>query len=68
MPPWTAVQMVRLAPSGTIPMIRLQERSLDMMAAGTPVSKRHEALERQQNSIADGKGRIANDAAFSIYV
>jgi hypothetical protein len=31
--------MVRLAPNGDIPAIRLQGRSLDMMAAGTPARK-----------------------------
>ncbi len=39
MPPWTAAQMVLLAPGGTVPMIRLQERSSDMMVVVTPASK-----------------------------
>jgi hypothetical protein len=33
------VQMVRLAPNGTVPTIRLQERSWAMMDAATPASK-----------------------------
>lgn len=39
MPPWTVVQMVRLAPGGTIPITPLPGRSLDMMVAGTPASE-----------------------------
>jgi hypothetical protein len=31
--------MARRAPSGTIPVIRLQGLSRDVMVAGTPVSK-----------------------------
>jgi hypothetical protein len=31
--------MVRLAPNGTVPMIRLHGRSLDIMVAGTSASK-----------------------------
>ena len=39
MSPWTAVQTVLLAPRDTVPMTRLQGRSLDMMVAGTSASK-----------------------------
>src|SRR6266542_5705682 len=34
--PRTAMQMVLLAPSGTVPMIRLQGRSLGVMVDDTP--------------------------------
>src|SRR5205823_14789959 len=40
--------MVRLAPSGTVPTIRLQGRSLDMMVAGTPASDRPKHRTRRQ--------------------
>ena len=40
LPPWTASQMVLLAGSGTVPMIPLQGRSLEMTVAGTSASER----------------------------
>src|SRR6266436_431639 len=67
MPPWRTAQMVLPAPRGTVPMIRLRGRSLDVMVAGTLASRLHGAPCRRPKPATAGRdGRIGNDAALSM--
>jgi hypothetical protein len=60
--------MVRPVPPGIVPLIRLLGRSLDMTAAGTVASKLARSINAGSRDRLQQmeKGRIGNDAAFSI--
>jgi len=59
---------VLLVASGTVPMGRLQGRSLDMVVAGTSANELPSRLKwKRPKPGAPGRGgRIGNDAAFSM--